>query len=159
MTPETRAKKDKCTLAVYADGDKLRILGASDDPLIIFKGAGLRIACRWKTGARYSEGCHSRKPTLSAGPPRRFWQQRRLRGIGMTREKAITAATAVLWGDTGGLRRRGQAAHFRGAGRPPHHFEGAGLRATCRRRTGARGPEGRAALGPKPSRSRSRRAG
>jgi len=38
MTPETRAKKDKCTLAVYADGDKLRILGASDDPLIILKG-------------------------------------------------------------------------------------------------------------------------
>jgi hypothetical protein len=26
MTPEIRAKKDKCTLAVYADGDKLRIL-------------------------------------------------------------------------------------------------------------------------------------
>jgi hypothetical protein len=38
MTPETRAKKDKCTLAVYADGDKLRILGASDDPLVILKG-------------------------------------------------------------------------------------------------------------------------
>jgi hypothetical protein len=38
MTPETRAKKDKCTLVVSADGDKLRILGASDDPLIILKG-------------------------------------------------------------------------------------------------------------------------
>ena len=34
MTPEIRAKKDKCTLAVYVDGDKLRILGASDDPLL-----------------------------------------------------------------------------------------------------------------------------
>ena len=38
MTPETRAKKDKCRLVVSADGDKLRILGASDDPLIILKG-------------------------------------------------------------------------------------------------------------------------
>jgi hypothetical protein len=38
MTPETRAKKDKCILVVTVDGDKLRILGASDDPLIILKG-------------------------------------------------------------------------------------------------------------------------
>jgi hypothetical protein len=35
MTPETRAKKDKCTLVVSVDGDKLRILGVQDDPLII----------------------------------------------------------------------------------------------------------------------------
>jgi hypothetical protein len=38
MTPQIRAKKDKYTLAVYVDGDKLRILGASDEPLIILKG-------------------------------------------------------------------------------------------------------------------------
>jgi hypothetical protein len=38
MTPETRAKKDKCTLVVSVDGDKLRILGVQDDPLIILKG-------------------------------------------------------------------------------------------------------------------------
>jgi hypothetical protein len=38
MTPETRAKKDKCTLVVSAAEGKLRILGASDDPLIILKG-------------------------------------------------------------------------------------------------------------------------
>jgi hypothetical protein len=38
MTQETRAKKDKCTLVVSVDGDKLRILGASDEPLIILKG-------------------------------------------------------------------------------------------------------------------------
>jgi hypothetical protein len=38
MTPETRAKKDKCTLVVSVDGDKLRILGMQDDPLIILKG-------------------------------------------------------------------------------------------------------------------------
>jgi hypothetical protein len=32
MTPETRAKKDKCILVVTVVGDKLRILGAQDDP-------------------------------------------------------------------------------------------------------------------------------
>ena len=38
MTQEKRAKKDKCTLVVSVDGGKLRILGASDDPLIILTG-------------------------------------------------------------------------------------------------------------------------
>jgi hypothetical protein len=30
----------RVALAVYADGDKLRILGASDEPLVILKGQG-----------------------------------------------------------------------------------------------------------------------
>jgi hypothetical protein len=38
MTPETRAKKDKCTLVVSAAEGKLRILGVSDEPLVILKG-------------------------------------------------------------------------------------------------------------------------
>ena len=38
MHPETRAKKDKCTIVATVDGDKLRILGVQDDPLIILQG-------------------------------------------------------------------------------------------------------------------------
>ena len=36
--PETRALKDKCTLIASVDGGKLRILGVSDEPLVILKG-------------------------------------------------------------------------------------------------------------------------
>jgi hypothetical protein len=38
MKPEIRAKKDKCTLVASVDHGKLRVLGVSDDPLIILKG-------------------------------------------------------------------------------------------------------------------------
>jgi hypothetical protein len=38
MTPETRAKKDKCTIVASAAEGKLRILGVSDEPLVILKG-------------------------------------------------------------------------------------------------------------------------
>jgi len=38
MKPEIRAKKDKCTLVASVDHGKLRVLGASDDPLVILEG-------------------------------------------------------------------------------------------------------------------------
>jgi hypothetical protein len=38
MTPETRAKKDRCTLVVTTDAGKLRILGGVRPPLIILEG-------------------------------------------------------------------------------------------------------------------------
>jgi hypothetical protein len=38
MKPEIRAKKDKCTLVASVDHGKLRVLGVSDEPLVILKG-------------------------------------------------------------------------------------------------------------------------
>jgi hypothetical protein len=38
MKPETRAKKDKCALVASVDHGKLRVLGVSDDPLIVLEG-------------------------------------------------------------------------------------------------------------------------
>jgi hypothetical protein len=66
MKPEIRAKKDKCSLVASVDHGKLRVLGASDDPIVVLEGQVLELRA-------------------SAG----------------------------------------QAAHFRGSGRPPDHFEGA----------------------------------
>jgi len=43
MTPEIRAKKDKCTFAVSIDHGKLRVLVVSDEPLIILKGQSLEL--------------------------------------------------------------------------------------------------------------------
>ena len=38
MKPEIRAKKDKCRLVASVDHGKLRVLGVSDEPLVILKG-------------------------------------------------------------------------------------------------------------------------
>ena len=43
MKPEIRAKKDKCTLVASVDHGKLRVLGASDDPIVVLEGQVLEL--------------------------------------------------------------------------------------------------------------------
>jgi hypothetical protein len=43
MKPEIRAKKDKCTLVASVDHGKLRVLGASDDPVVVLEGRVLEL--------------------------------------------------------------------------------------------------------------------
>jgi hypothetical protein len=43
MTPEIRAKKDKCTLVASVDHGKLRVLGVSDEPLVVLEGQILEL--------------------------------------------------------------------------------------------------------------------
>ena len=43
MTPEIRAKKDKCTFVVSVDAGKLRVLGVQDEALVILKGQSLEL--------------------------------------------------------------------------------------------------------------------
>ena len=43
MKPEIRAKKDKCTLVASVDHGKLRVLGVSDEPLIVLEGQVLEL--------------------------------------------------------------------------------------------------------------------
>jgi hypothetical protein len=43
MKPETRAKKDKCTLVASVDHGKLRVLGVQDEPLVILEGKVLEL--------------------------------------------------------------------------------------------------------------------
>jgi hypothetical protein len=66
-SPEIRAKKDKCTLVASVDHGRLRILGVSNEPLIILEGQ----VCELKaSGGRCtsSRGMQSRLPR-SAEPP------------------------------------------------------------------------------------------
>lgn len=38
MTPQIRAKKDKCTFVVSVDQGKLRVFGVQESPLIVLEG-------------------------------------------------------------------------------------------------------------------------
>jgi hypothetical protein len=43
MKPETRAKKDKCTLVASIDHGKLRVLGVQDEPVVVLEGQSLEL--------------------------------------------------------------------------------------------------------------------
>jgi hypothetical protein len=65
MKPEIRANKDKCSLVASVDHGKLRVLGVSDEPLVVLEGQVLELRASGGQGPRHPEDA----PRDTPAPP------------------------------------------------------------------------------------------